>query len=245
MKSIKINNLSFSYDKSNVLENIDLTINEHDFLAIIGPNGGGKSTLLKLILNLLPINTSTIETTFNNIGYVPQNTNLNTDFPITALEVVLMGHIGNKKKFFGYSSEDKQCAMNSLSQVGMQKFAHSKIGQLSGGQRQRVFIARALCANPDIILLDEPTASIDVQGQQEVYDLLKVLNQRMTVVVVSHDISVLLNYAKSVAHVNKTLVFHTLDHDANEIQTNDGHLCEVELLTALGSSKSCGCSHEH
>ncbi len=245
MKLIQINNLSFSYDKNNVLENIDLTIEENDFLAIIGPNGGGKSTLLKIILGLLPSKKEKIKNSFNNIGYVPQNTNLNTDFPITALEVVLMGHIGNKKQLFGYSKEDKECAMNSLSQVGMEKFAHSKIGELSGGQRQRVFIARALCANPDIILLDEPTASIDVQGQQEVYDLLKILNQRMTVVVVSHDISVLLNYAKSVAHVNKTLVFHTLDNVAKTIEPDDGHLCEVELLSALGSSKYCGCNHEH
>lgn len=245
LKSIHINNLFFSYKKIDVLEDINLTINQGDFLAIIGPNGGGKSTLLKLILNLLPLKKGTITSTFNNIGYVPQNTNLNIDFPITALEVVLMGHIGNKKSFFGYSKDDKECAMNSLKQVDMHDYANTKIGDLSGGQRQRVFIARALCANPDVIMLDEPTANIDVKGQKEVYDLLKRLNNTMTVVVISHDISVLLNYAQNVAHINKNLVFHKLDNVTQDLHSNDEHLCEVEILSALGKATICGCPHEH
>lgn len=245
MKSIHIKNLFFSYNKIDVLENINLSIPQGDFLAIIGPNGGGKSTLLKCILNLLTSKKGMVTSTFNNIGYVPQNTNLNIDFPITALEVVLMGHIGNKKTFFGYEKEDIICAMNSLKQVGMQNFSETKIGNLSGGQRQRVFIARALCANPDIIMLDEPTANIDVKGQKEVYDLLKVLNENMTVVVISHDISVLLNYAKNVAHVNKNLVYHHLDNVTPDLNSTDDHLCEVELLSALGKATMCGCPHEH
>lgn len=154
-----------------------------------------------------------------------------------------MGHISKKRRFFGYAKEDIDCAMNSLTQVGMENFAKSKIGNLSGGQRQRVFIARALCSSPKIILLDEPTASIDVKGQKEVYELLAKLNKKMCVVVVSHDISVLLNYAKNVAHVNKNLVYHTLDN-INKNVNDDEHLCEVELLSALGK-KSCGCGHEH
>lgn len=246
MKSIQIKNLSFSYDKTPILEDINLDIQEGDFLAIIGPNGGGKSTLLKLILKLLPSKKDTIHTSFNNIGYVPQNTNLNIDFPITALEVVLMGHVGKKRKLFGTPKEDITCALASLKQVGMQEFAQTKIGNLSGGQRQRVFIARALCAKPDIILLDEPTASIDVQGQQEVYDLLKKLNDRVSIIVVSHDISVLLHYAKSVVHVNRNCVYHTLDNINSSLHNSDEHLCEVELLSALGNQKTCDCpSHEH
>ncbi|AXH09005.1 ABC transporter [Malaciobacter halophilus] len=244
MDIVQIKDLSFKYDKVNVLENINLDIKKGDFLAIIGPNGGGKSTLLKLILDLKEPQKGTIKKNLSDdsFGYVPQNTNLNIDFPITALEVVLMGHIGSKKRFFGYSKEDISCAMNSLSQVGMKEFAKSKIGNLSGGQRQRVFIARALCANPEIMLLDEPTASIDVKGQKEVYELLANLNKSITIVVVSHDISVLLNYAKSVAHVNKNLVYHKLDNLNNNIDENE-HLCEVELLSALGKNSSCGCKH--
>ena len=244
---LEIKNLSFFYNKSKVLENINLDIKKDDFIAIIGPNGGGKSTLLKLILGLLKPKTGEINSTYdkNSIGYVPQNTNLNINFPITSLEVVLMGHIGGKKPLFGYSKEELNCAKNSLEKVGMLDFSNTKIGNLSGGQRQRVFIARALCANPKIMLLDEPTASIDVQGQAEVYELLKQLNKTMCIVVVSHDISVLLNYAKNVAHVNKNLVYHTLENMEKNIQNDDGHLCEVELLSALGNNSSCGCSHEH
>jgi len=242
---LSIKNLSYTYKNSpKALENINLNIKNDDFLAIIGPNGGGKSTLLKLILNLLkPQNGQIIKNIKNDeIGYVPQNTNLNTDFPITALELVLMGHIGNKKKLFGYSKEDKQCALNSLEKVSMSEFANRKIGDLSGGQRQRVFIARALCANPKLMLLDEPTASIDVKGQKEIYDLLKELNKSICIVVVSHDISVLLNYAKNVAHVNKNLIYHNLESIQKDIDVTDEHLCEVELLAALGKTRVC-CDH--
>lgn len=243
MKQIQIENLYFSYKKTDVLEDINLEINQRDFLAIIGPNGGGKSTLLKLILNILDAKRGKISSSFKNVGYVPQNTNLNTDFPITALEVTLMGHIGNRRKIFGYAKEDITCAKKSLEKVGMSDFADVKIGDLSGGQRQRVFIARALCANPDIILLDEPTASIDVQGQKDIYELLKNLNQEITVVVVSHDISVLLHYAKNVAHVNKNLVHHVLNNNHQNISSHEEHLCEVELLAALGDKMRCTCGN--
>ena len=246
MELIKINDLFYKYNKTDVLENINLSIKDDDFLAIIGPNGGGKSTLLKLILGLLTPQTGKIEKKIKNslIGYVPQNTNLNIDFPITALEIVLMGHISSQKKLFGYSKDDIACAMASLKKVGMSDFANSKIGDLSGGQRQRVFIARALCSNPKVMLLDEPTASIDVKGQREIYELLKELNNSICIVVVSHDISVLLNYAKNVAHINKTLVYHSLENIQKNLDTQNEHLCEVELLSALGKTQVC-CNHEH
>ncbi|RXJ88704.1 ABC transporter [Arcobacter sp. CECT 8983] len=244
-KIIELRNIFFSYDKQTILEDINLDILKDDFLAIIGPNGGGKSTLLKLILKLLEPKKGKIKNFLkeNQIGYVPQNTNLNIDFPITALEVVLMGHKLKKKKLFGYSKEDISCAMHSLKQVSMDNFADSKIGDLSGGQRQRVFIARALCANPKLMLLDEPTASIDVKGQKEVYDLLKELNKSIAIVVVSHDISVLLNYAKNVAHINKNLVYHHLKNIEEKYDDNE-HLCEVELLSALGKKQVC-CNSTH
>ena len=246
MELIKISDLFYKYNKTDVLENINLSIKENDFLAIIGPNGGGKSTLLKLILGLLSSENGKIQKKVQNneIGYVPQNTNLNIDFPITALEIVLMGHISSKKKIFGYSKEDLACAMASLAKVSMEEYANRKIGDLSGGQRQRVFIARALCSNPKIMLLDEPTASIDVKGQREIYELLKELNKSICIVVVSHDISVLLNYAKNVAHINKNLVYHSLENIQKNLDTQNEHLCEVELLSALGKTQVC-CNHEH
>jgi zinc transport system ATP-binding protein len=250
MNIINVENLFFKYNKINVLENINLEIKEHDFLAIIGPNGGGKSTLLKLLLNLIKAQKGSIQKTVktDDIGYVPQNTDLNTDFPITALEVVLMGHIKKQKSFFGYSKADKLCAMGSLQKVGMEEFANTKIGDLSGGQRQRVFIARSLCADPKIILLDEPTANIDVKGQNEIYELLKKLNDNICIVVVSHDISVLLNYAKNVAHINKNLVYHNIENLNKKIDNENEHMCEVELLTALGNSTAANSSqntHNH
>ena len=246
MDLINIKNLFFKYQKTEVLENVNLTIKDDDFLAIIGPNGGGKSTLLKLILGLLPLQSGTIEKNIENnqVGYVPQNTNLNIDFPITALEVVLMGHISSKKRLFGYSKDEISCAIESLNQVGMKDFANKKIGDLSGGQRQRVFIARALCSNPKIMLLDEPTASIDVQGQKEIYELLRELNKTICIVVVSHDLSILLNYAKNVAHVNRGLVYHSLAEVQKNVTLADDHLCEVELLSALGKTQIC-CNHVH
>ena len=224
MSIVEIKNLSFSYEKDLILENINLNIDEKDFLAIIGPNGGGKSTLLKLILGINKISHGTIKifdkdisTQLSDIGYVPQNTNINTDFPIKVIEVVMMGHIKNRfeqensknflHKYFkiGYNEFEKSCAINSLKEVGMQKYANKKIGSLSGGQRQRVMIARALCSHPKILILDEPTASIDVGGQKQIYDLLKLLNKTITIIVVSHDISVILSYASKVAHINKNL----------------------------------------
>ncbi|MBK6548035.1 MAG: ABC transporter ATP-binding protein [Arcobacter sp.] len=246
MDLINIKNLFFKYQKTEVLENVNLTIKDDDFLAIIGPNGGGKSTLLKLILGLLPLQSGTIEKNIENnqVGYVPQNTNLNIDFPITSLEVVLMGHISSKKRLFGYSKDEISCAIESLNQVGMKDFANKKIGDLSGGQRQRVFIARALCSNPKIMLLDEPTASIDVKGQQEIYELLRELNKSICIVVVSHDLSILLNYAKNVAHINRSLVYHSLAEVQKNVTLADDHLCEVELLSALGKTQIC-CNHVH
>ena len=250
---IEITALSFAYEREVVLEDVILSIAERDFLAIIGPNGGGKSTLLKLILGLLKPSAGTIEIygkppskSLSLVGYVPQNTNVNTDFPIKVIEVVLMGHVGGKRPLWGYGVEETACAMGALREVGMEEFAQRKIGDLSGGQRQRVMIARALCAHPKILLLDEPTASIDTQGQKEIYRLLKKLNQTMTVVVVSHDISVILGYATKAAHVNRRLSYHDISDRTQTFHTHDdeGHFCEIELLQMLGAEQCEACGHQ-
>jgi zinc transport system ATP-binding protein len=246
---LEIKNLNFSYAKQKVLEDVNLRVNKDDFLAIIGPNGGGKSTLLKAILGINPTPTNTIKVfnqnpskSLSKIGYVPQNTNVNIDFPITVIEVVLMGHVGSKRPLFGYGKDETMCAMGALAQVGMQDFSNEKIGSLSGGQRQRVMIARALCAHPELLILDEPTSNIDVEGQKQIYDLLKELNRSISVIVVTHDISVILSYANKVAHINKRLTMHDIE---NSKQINDdGHFCEVELLQMLNNEsehKGCGC----
>jgi zinc transport system ATP-binding protein len=242
MSQLKIKDLTYAYhNKENVLENINLTIEDKDFIAIIGPNGGGKSTLLKLILGINDIQKGTIEK-ISNIGYVPQNTNINTSFPIKVIEVVVMGHIKDKRALFGYTKSEIACAMDALRQVGMEEYSNTKIGSLSGGQRQRVMIARALCSHPKILLLDEPTSSIDVEGQKQIYKLLKELNKYITIVVVSHDISIILGFATKVAHVNKKLTFHNID-TKKQFNVKDEHFCEVELLQMLNNdtNKGCGC----
>ena len=247
---IEISGLSFSYDKDIILDNINLRVDPLDFLAIIGPNGGGKSTLLKLLLGLEKPKNGSVrvfgETSSKNlslIGYVPQNTNVNTDFPIKVIEVVLMGHVGDKTPLFGYGKEEFICAKGALAQVGMEAFADAKIGSLSGGQRQRVMIARALCAHPKILVLDEPTSSIDINGQKEIYELLKILNEYITIVVVSHDISVILEYANKAAHINKKLSYHDISDKKSTFHTHggEGHFCEIELLQMLGAENCNNC----
>jgi len=254
MNVIEINNLSFAYEKQTVLQNIQLNVEEKDFLAIIGPNGGGKSTLLKLILGIYAYKKGTIKVLGNTpkkslrkIGYVPQNTNINTDFPIKVIEVVMMGHVDGRRPLFGYGKDEILCAMGALTQVGMVDFAQTKIGSLSGGQRQRVMIARALCAHPQILILDEPTSSIDITGQREIYELLKELNTHITIIVVSHDISVILEYANKAAHINKTLSFHDISdkHSTFHTHGNDGHFCEIELLQMLGAENCNTCEEEN
>ena len=241
---LEVKNLSFAYANDLVLEDINLEVHERDFLALIGPNGGGKSTLMKLILGINEMQSGSIKIFGKNatqksshIGYVPQNTNININFPITVIEIVMMGVRKKTPLSFGYSKEEVAHAMSVLKQVSMQNHAHTKVGSLSGGQRQRAMIARALYTNPKILLLDEPTASIDASGQKQIYELLKELNKSVTIIVISHDISVILEYANKVAHINKKLFFHDLGSLKNEFNTSHNHMCEVELLQMLSKHR--------
>jgi zinc transport system ATP-binding protein len=239
---IEVENLSFSYRKDLTLKDISFTLNEGDFFAVTGPNGGGKSTLIKLILGLLKPLKGTIR--LNNIdkidiGYVPQNTNINLEFPITVLDVVMMGNGAkhNAKRFFsiGYSKFEIECAKHSLSKVGMQDFLQNKISDLSGGQRQRVMIARAICSHPKLLVLDEPTSNIDVNGQKEIYKLLKELNKEITILVITHDLSVISNYSNKVLYINQTGFLHDLKNSNFKID-NSAHFCEIELMQMLGGA---------
>ncbi|MGM0622467.1 MAG: metal ABC transporter ATP-binding protein [Campylobacterota bacterium] len=235
MSDIEIQNLSFGYNKELVLKDINLSYNKKEMLAIIGPNGGGKSTILKLILGLLQPQKGSVKIKKGiNLSYVPQNTNTNKEFPVSVLDVVLMGRL-KKRKFGFFGSEDKKRAKEALEAVSMQEYGDKNIAKLSGGQRQRVFIARALCAQADILLLDEPTASLDKQSQQQVYDLLKKLNKEVGVIIVSHDTTVLLGYATKIAHINQTLHLHGAITKTREDFDSD-HICPVELIHA-------GCDH--
>lgn len=212
---IDIQNLHFAYSVEPVLEAVNLSVREQDFLAIIGPNGGGKTTLLKLMLGLLTpgrghirVNGKSPEKAASFIGYVPQNVHMNQNFPISVLDVVLMGSFDPAHRFRRNRNQDKKAALETLERLEMAGFADKKIGQLSGGQRQRVLIARALVSQPKMLLLDEPTASIDTKGQSDFYQLLASLNKEITILVVSHDLLVVSRYVKAVACVNKRLHYH-------------------------------------
>ncbi len=245
-KLLEVKNLNFAYRKDYVLKDINFALCKNDFFAITGPNGGGKSTLIKLILGILKPNSGEIilnqeMKNLLEIGYVPQNTNINLEFPISVLDVVMMGN-GSKhnisKKFFniGYSQLEISCAKNSLKRVGMEGFLYSKISELSGGQRQRVMIARAISSHPKLLILDEPTSSIDVKGQKEIYALLKELNKEVTILVVTHDLTVISHYADKVLYINQEGFLHNLKNNSFKIES-DGHFCEVELMQMLGDKK--------
>ena len=244
---IEIKNLSFAYDKNPVLNNINLSYDSKDFLSIIGPNGGGKTTLLKLIVGLLKSKKG--EITFDGskeydiskiVGYVPQIIPLNHLFPMSVLDVVLMGRC-TKKTFCSYSKKDKELAKEALRLVSMQDFLKRKIGALSGGQRQRVYIARALCTQAKILILDEPTASIDPKGQAEIYEILQNINAKgVGIIMISHDINMAINFANKVAYVNGELFLHEIDENTKSANSkkdliqhlaSHNHFCDVEILT--------------
>lgn len=211
---IEVSGLSFSYHDSPVLENVSLAIAEREFVAVIGPNGGGKTTLLKLLLGLLKPDRGTIrifqgppERAFGRIGYVPQNVGVNKSFPICVLDVVLMGrlrHPGGAR----ISKKDLAAAQKALEDLDMYDYRNRRIDDLSGGQKERVFIARALATEPDILFLDEPTAGLDTSGRNDLYNRLKDLNQIKTILVVTHDMMVVSSHVTSVACVNRRLYYH-------------------------------------
>lgn len=237
-----IEQVAFSYNNQVVLENVNLKIFEGDFVAMIGPNGGGKTTLLKLILGLLTPSKGKIHI-FDRppqkasylIGYVPQDVHINQNFPITAMDVVMMGKLLPGKRWRRNPLKDRQEAMTALHQMEMEAYADTKIGKLSGGQRQRIFIARALVTRPRLLLLDEPTASIDTKGQTDFFRLLEALNKEMTILMVSHDLLAISRRVKSVACVNRYLHYHNhaeITGDMLEVMypCTVEEVCPVELV---------------
>lgn len=215
---ITIDNVSFSYGSLPVLQRVSLQVHEGEFLGIVGPNAGGKSTLLKLVLGLLEPQAGTIRVLGKKpqrarkaIGYVPQYPGFARDFPVTVEQVVLMGRLGKGRMFGAYSLADRQAAMQALREVEADNLARRPIGALSGGQLQRVLLARALVGEPAILILDEPTANIDMRMENDIFDQLKALNERMTILVVSHDIAFISHYVHRVACLNRTLVCHQTD----------------------------------
>ncbi|ANV91431.1 metal ABC transporter ATP-binding protein [Picosynechococcus sp. PCC 8807] len=224
------------YPKTPVLEDINLQVQALDFIGLIGPNGGGKTTLLKVLLGLVQPQRGTVKILERPvtqgrryIGYVPQILELDRDFPIQVRDVVNMGRLGKRKLFHRYNRKDREIVQRSLVQVGMADKGDRPIGELSGGERQRVYIARALASEPKILLLDEPTANVDSQVQNSIYELLKELNQSMTIMMISHDLGAISTYVKTVGCLNRRLHYHH-DRLITPTMIEETYQCPVDLI---------------
>jgi zinc transport system ATP-binding protein len=238
---IQIRDLSFSYDGPPVLEGVNLEIARGDFASIIGPNGGGKTTLLKLILGLLPAQTGTVRVlgqppsiARGRIGYMPQHVQLDASFPVTAGDVVLTGRLARRYPAGPFRRADRAAAEQALGAVGIRELRDRPFFALSGGQRQRVLIARALVGGPELLLLDEPTASLDPRVQDDLYELLRQLNREMTVIIVSHDVGTVSQHVRNVVCVNRQV----------EIHPSSAIHGELERLLFHGSAKMSFVHHD-
>jgi zinc transport system ATP-binding protein len=232
---IEIEGLYFSYHDELVLENVNLSVAERDFVAVIGPNGGGKTTLVKLMLGLLQPNRGRVRLlgaspreTSTRAGYAPQDSEVNPSAPMTVQEAVMTGLLKGGA-FRRFTRKDKAAAREALERMGVWEHRRRLLKELSGGQRQRVLAARALVDDPEILILDEPTASLDVEGQSLMYELLRELNQSITVLVVSHDLMVMSSYVKSVACVSRQVHFHDRPEVTKDMLEMAYH-CPVELV---------------
>jgi zinc transport system ATP-binding protein len=210
-----VDNVSFSYEGPPVLENVTLTVDEGEMLGLVGPNGGGKSTLLKIILGLLRPDRGKVSVLGRSpadgrkeVGYVPQSTRFPRDFPISVEEAVLMGRLGQTRFLGGYRRQDREVATEVMEATEVCILRERRLGELSGGQLQRVLIARALASRPKVLILDEPTAHMDLRVEEDVFGLLKKLNSRMTIVVVSHDVGFISHYVTRAACLNRSLLCH-------------------------------------
>ncbi|MGD9159555.1 MAG: ABC transporter ATP-binding protein [Desulfobacteraceae bacterium] len=233
---VSLKNISVEFEGNTVLHDHNLTIYDGDFIGIIGPNGGGKTTLLRTILGLVKPSNGEIrvfgtspERARKQIGYVPQMMEVEKDFPISVRDTVLMGRLYHKGLFRGHNKKDYMQVDRSLEIVEMSEMKNRKTGSLSGGERQRVMIARALASEPELLLLDEPTASIDPKLKNDIYGLLNSLKHRMAIILVTHDIGVISSHVDKVACLNCRLFYH----DSKEIpkETLEAvYQCPVDII---------------
>jgi zinc transport system ATP-binding protein len=238
MKSlaIEVENVWFSYERTDILKDVNFTLEKREFLGIIGPNGGGKTTLLKLLLGILKPDRGRVRIlgqepndASHRVGYVPQDMSFNRNFPVSVMDVALMGRLTRARIGKRYSQEDREKVRDVLEKVGMWDFSKRPIGKLSGGQRQRVFIARALATDPEILFLDEPTTSVDPEFQTDLYAFLEELNKDVTIVVITHDVGVVSSHMKSIACVNKHFIFHEGAQITQEM-IDMAYQCPVDLV---------------
>lgn len=215
MAQLTCENLTLGYDGKVIVENLDFSIDEGDYLCIVGENGSGKSTLMKTILGLQPPVSGKIITgdglSRSEIGYLPQQTDVQRDFPASVREIVLSGCQARCGIRPFYSKEEKALAESNMEKMGITQYAKRCYRELSGGQQQRVLLARALCATQKLLLLDEPVSGLDPRVTAEMYNLIEELNNKdnITIIMISHDISAAVRYASHILHIDKTVFFGT------------------------------------
>jgi len=235
--AIHIDNLSVYYGQTLAIAGVCFDVTDGEYLGIIGPNGGGKSTLLKTILGLVSVNSGIVEVYGNSpgknktlVGYVPQFAALDKRFPISLFEVVLTGRLKRGlSPFLKFTQEDKDIVYELLERVGIANLAKRQISELSGGQFQKMLIARALAVNPRLLLLDEPTASVDTNSRDQIYNLLAELNKKMTIILVTHDMFAISSQVRSLACLNGRLIYHG-EPELTENIVNSLYGCSVDLI---------------
>lgn len=235
-EALTINDLYAGYNGESILEGINLTVRAKDYIGIVGPNGGGKTTLLKVLLGLLKPRRGTVQVlgkpaveARNQVGYVPQHMDFDRDFPIRVWDVVHMGRLSRRGLVKRYTQTDHDVVWKILEQIELADLAGKTLSELSGGQRQRVLIARALAVEPALLLLDEPTASIDPRVTGSIYELLRELNESMAIVLVTHDMGVISSHVKTVGCLNRTLHYHgTRELTAEMLEA--AYQCPIDLI---------------
>lgn len=230
---LELISVSVSYGEFTALENVVLKVMENDFIGIIGPNGGGKTTLLKAILGLVPIRGKIVFSPElqggKKIGYLPQISTGDHSFPLTVTDVVLSGLMLHKGFVPVMTAADKARAATVIDELGLRQLADSPLSGLSGGQLQRVFLGRAVIGDPKLLLLDEPGSFVDSNFEHDFYEKLRILNKRMAILMVSHDIGTISSHVRSFACVNRNLHYHPSSEITNEQLQEYG--CPIQLIT--------------
>jgi zinc transport system ATP-binding protein len=244
---IIIKGLSFSYDGHPILEDVNIEIPEGDFVSIVGPNGGGKTTLIKLILGLLRPSSGEVrvfgqtpERSRTRMGYMPQHAQLDFQFPATVMDVALMGRLGRQGYWGPYNRTDREIVLKALEKVGLAEIRTKSFAEISGGQRQRLFLARALSCEPNILLLDEPTANLDLAMEGDLYRLLQELNEKMTILIVSHDLGFVSQVVRTVLCVKRKVLTHPTAEITGEI-INEIYGSPMKMIRHNGGCEGCNC----
>lgn len=235
-KIIELQDITAGYEQEIVLKDVNLTVHEKDFIGVIGPNGGGKTTLVKLMVGLLkPVKGRIMVHKQNGndaksiIGYLPQVNRFDIRFPISVTDVVLSGLASEKSLLKGFTKRDKEKALTLLAQMGIRELSRKPIGELSGGQMQRVFLCRAIITSPKLLILDEPNTFVDNKFEADLYQILKELNSQMAIMIVSHDVGTISYYVKTIACVNKNLHYHPSNIITE--QQLAAYNCPIQIIT--------------